>query len=1559
MSEEHDCADSVKTDEKCDEDCSLETVIETGQSAKETVDSAIKEAVSSEKDEKVEVYGADAANSSSKGEVSWTLDGNEFKVSWSVPEGVIGTKDYIALCYTGSAGIAGVAGRVPAAGCARGDIMWLLDEPNQPYEDCEQLLCFRYYNGDGEECVAESPTLPARFKVDLKKLPLRLKEGMSRKRSGDQVSPFSYNNESFEMNSENPRVEFVPGTSQDIKHLSENVNKCSISALESNGNNPNLEQSKCDPSKSLDSNLSNESQVISESQSATDCKPTSSGVKKKCPPPVDTGGGQALNGVKKKSKVNSGFDSPTSPGTEYYKIWSPKNPCKIMKFVYDVEGANMTSDAEKSPVPPLPPRQSHKPLERMHALSPPQVPRHRKPKKLTKPEDAFTFELIDTDEQFFTDNNITNSAMLQGELNDFKPGEFYSGNQTAMSSTASFWRGGQNVAPLATPETDGSLCESTISSMKLSRLTEEKRKDVPEGSPSISRNKIMFIKDIGPDNYITTTFARKDKVPPSDTVDGVNLTPNHAKSEEKAQNSFLNDISNHSEFEDDNRNQIEEKEISTLKGHKPLTRQSSGRANTPTMMTAFLNSSHIDTPNREIDNNSSNGPSSCNSSHSGSPVEEVNKAFPSVGTMIMNRKYSCENSTPKHSSLPRHLLKNLGCESTPKHSPHKSNNVTDSPIRPHPRVLTRVAALAGAAVPQCPPTPTHHARRPRPVPPPDLHPPPVQSENRPHENFEMVEFTNELRTSEIRSPNLEFVNSNHFTIVHAGPPDDVVLRRPRPVEDSDDNDNAVASPTPLRHMAGIRLPSIPERASRQMALTGDFPANMIGGIIECEEPLPAGWEARMDSHGRVFYIDHINRMTTWQRPGVNGATPRSPEPEVQRRQLDRRYQSIRRTMTRTQLAEEDGACAPPAASTSAAPDPPHAPHPAAEFLARPDFYSILHMNQEASSLYNGNSTLKHMISKIRRDTSSFERYQHNRDLVALVNMFSESDRALPLGWDTKLDRNGKRFYVDHVMRRTTFIDPRLPRAPQAGPFSPLLPQRRRPILIEQAPTPPPRPPLTVGDAHTHNIQPEIPVAYNDKVVAFLRQANIMSILRERCGGCGGALREKVNAVRVEGAPALARYQNDVQLTCLLSLFEQEIMSYVPAGGCGAVSLTTASPAASPAAARSTRAPAPQRRDFEAKLRAFYRKLESKGYGQGPGKLKLHIRREHLLEDAFRRIMSCGKKELQKGKLCVIWDGEEGLDYGGPSREFFFLLSRELFNPYYGLFEYSANDTYTVHVSPMSAFVDNHHEWFRFSGRVLGLALVHGYLLEAWFTRALYRALLRLPPALEDVDALDAQFAASLRWLQSARCVSSLELTFAVSERLADGRVLERELKPGGRDVAVTERNKKEYLERVVRWRVERGVAEQTEWLVRGFHEVVDPRLVAAFDARELELVIAGAPELDVADWRANTEYRSGYHDAHPVIIWFWQAIDRFTNEQRLRLVQFVTGTSSIPYEGFSALRGSTGPRRFCIERWGRVESLPRAHTCFNRLDLPPYPTPQLLHEKLLLAVEETNTFGIE
>ena len=44
---------------------------------------------------------------------------------------------------------------------------------------------------------------------------------------------------------------------------------------------------------------------------------------------------------------------------------------------------------------------------------------------------------------------------------------------------------------------------------------------------------------------------------------------------------------------------------------------------------------------------------------------------------------------------------------------------------------------------------------------------------------------------------------------------------------------------------------------------------------------------------------------------------------------------------------------------------------------------------------------------------------------------------------------------------------------------------------------------------------------------------------------------------------------------------------------------------------------------------------------------------------------------------------------------------------------------------MSAFVDHYLDWFRFCGRLLGLGLVHQFLLDAFFTRPFYKALLKL------------------------------------------------------------------------------------------------------------------------------------------------------------------------------------------------------------------------------------------
>jgi len=73
----------------------------------------------------------------------------------------------------------------------------------------------------------------------------------------------------------------------------------------------------------------------------------------------------------------------------------------------------------------------------------------------------------------------------------------------------------------------------------------------------------------------------------------------------------------------------------------------------------------------------------------------------------------------------------------------------------------------------------------------------------------------------------------------------------------------------------------------------------------------------------------------------------------------------------------------------------------------------------------------------------------------------------------------------------------------------------------------------------------------------------------------------------------------------------------------------------------------------------------------PNKFEIKVHRASILEDSYRIINTVARPELLKTKLWVEFDGEVGLDYGGVAREWFFLLSKEMFNPYYGLFEYSA------------------------------------------------------------------------------------------------------------------------------------------------------------------------------------------------------------------------------------------------------------------------------------------------
>ncbi|ELW50058.1 E3 ubiquitin-protein ligase HACE1 [Tupaia chinensis] len=274
--------------------------------------------------------------------------------------------------------------------------------------------------------------------------------------------------------------------------------------------------------------------------------------------------------------------------------------------------------------------------------------------------------------------------------------------------------------------------------------------------------------------------------------------------------------------------------------------------------------------------------------------------------------------------------------------------------------------------------------------------------------------------------------------------------------------------------------------------------------------------------------------------------------------------------------------------------------------------------------------------------------------------------------------------------------------------------------------------------------------------------------------------------------------------------------------------------------------------------------------------------------------NCAK--LKQG-IAVRFHGEEGMGQG-VVREWFDILSNEIVNPDYALFTQSADG---------------------------------------------------IPVNYQDVASIDPEYAKNLQWiLDNDISDLGLELTFSV-ETDVFGAMEEVPLKPGGGSILVTQNNKAEYVQLVTELRMTRAIQPQINAFLQGFHMFIPPSLIQLFDEYELfrgscqksegrypycaacefilvdirvknieshdykELLLSGMPEIDVSDWIKNTEYTSGYEREDPVIQWFWEVVEDITQEERVLLLQFVTGS-------------------------------------INMLKLPEYPSKEILKDRLLVAL---------
>uniref|UniRef100_A0A1I7TFV2 HECT-type E3 ubiquitin transferase n=3 Tax=Caenorhabditis tropicalis TaxID=1561998 RepID=A0A1I7TFV2_9PELO len=387
---------------------------------------------------------------------------------------------------------------------------------------------------------------------------------------------------------------------------------------------------------------------------------------------------------------------------------------------------------------------------------------------------------------------------------------------------------------------------------------------------------------------------------------------------------------------------------------------------------------------------------------------------------------------------------------------------------------------------------------------------------------------------------------------------------------------------------------------------------------------------------------------------------------------------------------------------------------------------------------------------------------------------------------------------------------------------------------------------------------------------------------------------------------------------------------------------------------------PKLLDFDVKRKHFRKeltKLEPSVPRYRRNDVSVQVSRNRIFSDSFRELFRLRPSEW-KNRFYIIFQGEEGQDAGGLLREWFSVITREIFNPNYALFITAPGDMVTYMINKASYINPEHLDYFKFVGRLIAKSVFEHKYLDCYFTRAFYKHILNLPVRYQDLESEDPAFFKSLEFLlQNPIDDLSLDLTFSTEVEEFGVRSV-RDLKPNGRKIEVNDANKDEYVKLVCQMKMTGSIRKQLDAFLTGFYEIIPKDLISMFNEQELELLISGLPTVDIDDMAANTEYK-GYQKTSTHIQWFWRALRSFEKEDKAKFLQFVTGTSKVPLQGFASLEGMNGVQKLSIHMDSRGgDRLPAAHTCFNQLDLPQYDSYEKLRHSLLLAIREcTEGFG--
>ncbi|CAL1527790.1 unnamed protein product, partial [Lymnaea stagnalis] len=350
--------------------------------------------------------------------------------------------------------------------------------------------------------------------------------------------------------------------------------------------------------------------------------------------------------------------------------------------------------------------------------------------------------------------------------------------------------------------------------------------------------------------------------------------------------------------------------------------------------------------------------------------------------------------------------------------------------------------------------------------------------------------------------------------------------------------------------------------------------------------------------------------------------------------------------------------------------------------------------------------------------------------------------------------------------------------------------------------------------------------------------------------------------------------------------------------------------------------------FNDKRDFFNREIQSFHDRRSHSTLLLKVERSNLLRSSYKVT-----KPLNVCDWCrrfeITFVGEQGLDWGGVSREWFELLCKELFDPSCSqLFtRFTDNPQGLVHPNPKHP-PDKKVKLYEFAGKIVGKCLIESsakrtQLVKAKFTRSFLAQLIGLRVTYKHFETDDPEFFTTKISYIENNDVDDMELSFSEEIYDSQGQLVKVvDLIPNGSKIPVTNGNKMRYLDALAQHRLVTPVKDEVESFMRGLSsELVPENLLSIFDENELELLMCGTGTYSIADFKLHHNVVGATSSFNRVLDWFWTIIASFTEEQMARLLQFITGSSQLPPGGFSEL-----VPKIQLSSAPTYNSLPSSHT---------------------------------